>query len=1484
MARRVVLWAVAAMIIAVAVPAMAGPADWQAAATKAAALLGGTPAPAVDVAAALAAGPDDANYWLAVGVTVKSGADEDYWLPVLVNGQGADGSWGSALGTAGAVIGLAAANATAYASQIAAGANSLAAAQNADGSWVGDARDAYVLQALKAALASGGGGTEAYPVVTITTPLEGACLQPTVIFPITGTATDSGSDMNRTVVVFDSATVQDLTFANTGSKAVSATGTGVIAASPLGAVRAANVVTITTTAAHGLTGGSVVVASVVPVGTPIAASPGGAVRAANVVTITTNAAHNFVVGNSVVVRNVVAVGATNFNGTFTITTVPTAFTFTYAQTAAADTGGGGFCGMNFNGTFTIASVPTTTTFTYAQTGPNDTGGAGTWTYNMTAVADGAHSVSITAYDAGALWGVDLNNFQVDNTAPTLVTLGPLSPQATAYNAGQPYPALCIAADNQWREISWTRWFGLYGLNATAHDAGCGISSCSFRAQLVRTGFGMAPPGALLVTGLPKWSVFTSAPFSIPTVLLYANYAAVGNIYSSGNYGPGCTTMGYVTTGFELACPNAGFDYPYDYNTMLPQGNSAGFAGPTLAQTLVDMGAPRAIADSPTGAVRAGNVVTITTSAAHALLLGQAVTVEGVTAVGGTNFNGTFAVTAVPSGTTFTYAQAAANDTGGSGSCYGPGSQKLIAASPTGAVRGGPPIAIAASPTGAVRAANVVTITTSVAHGLVVSDGVIVAGVVPVGATNFNGTFTVASVPTATTFTYAQTAAADTGGGGACNVTRVTLTTTAPHNLVVGDAIRVQGVTSVGSSAIVTAVRAANVVTITTGAPHGLSRGGSVLVSGVVPVGTPIAASPGGAVRAANVVTITTTVAHGLTVGQTVLVSGVVPVGATVFNGTFAITAVPTATSFTYAQTAANDTGGGGSCGMNFNATFAITAVPTVTTFTYAQTGPNDTGAGGTCSTNFNNGSGNAATWAITLVPTPTTLCYTQLAANDTGGGGSCGSPGTNMAAGKYYYAIAFEGSENGVPKDNKVSTPSPIAGIVLPAASRVRIVNVETSPSTQCVTRRIYRSRDMAAHAGAGFAGLMTQVSALWENLGASTRAIASIVRTGGVVTVTTTTPHGVYGGNATIVIAGVTPTSFNGTFPTNGTVSATSFTYLQAGSNESGSGGTVASTSPNYTDTIANRNVGWTGGPAPAPYVDIDADLTPIGIPDMTNCASGPCDATMRGIVLSQSCSNYNTLKLLSRFWPSRGRYGPIALAVRATDFAGKTLDTATTNVTIVCPIFQDVQMTDWAWDDVERIRDAGITVGTGAWPDTSFPLKRLYTPDGSVTRRDQVVFIIRAMGIDLTSYTPPGTSIWLDVTTGDSAYKQICKAFDLGITQGCYYNPGTGQRKFCPNNRVTRAEMVTFLLRSLGQGADTAAPQEFGDVPPSHWAYGMMQRGYRWDAPGDGSRVLEGCKIVGGTKYACPDENVQRRQMAVFLCRAYVVPAVRVGPSNPW
>ena len=64
----------------------------------------------------------------------------------------------------------------------------------------------------------------------------------------------------------------------------------------------------------------------------------GAVRASNVVTITTIYSHHFSVGQSIRIGGIVD---SSFNGTFTVASVPTAKSFTYSQTGANATSGNG---------------------------------------------------------------------------------------------------------------------------------------------------------------------------------------------------------------------------------------------------------------------------------------------------------------------------------------------------------------------------------------------------------------------------------------------------------------------------------------------------------------------------------------------------------------------------------------------------------------------------------------------------------------------------------------------------------------------------------------------------------------------------------------------------------------------------------------------------------------------------------------------------------------------------------------------------------------------------------------------------------------------------------------------------------------------------------------------------------------------------------------------------------------------------------------
>ena len=127
----------------------------------------------------------------------------------------------------------------------------------------------------------------------------------------------------------------------------------------------------------------------------------------------------------------------------------------------------------------------------------------------------------------------------------------------------------------------------------------------------------------------------------------------------------------------------------------------------------------------------------------------------------------------------------------------------------------------------------------------------------------------------------------------------------------------------------------------------------------------------------------------------------------------------------------------------------------------------------------------------------------------------------------------------------------------------------------------------------------------------------------------------------------------------------------------------------------------------------------------------------------------------------------------------------------------------------------------------------------------------------------------IFADVPLDHWAASWIVRLYQAGITSGC----GTNPLIYCPEQSVTRAQMAIFLERGIRGPAyipTAATGTVFTDVPSSHWAAAWIEK-----LAADG--ITTGC---GGGNY-CPDNNVTRAQMAIFLLRskhgaAYVPPPV--------
>ena len=116
----------------------------------------------------------------------------------------------------------------------------------------------------------------------------------------------------------------------------------------------------------------------------------------------------------------------------------------------------------------------------------------------------------------------------------------------------------------------------------------------------------------------------------------------------------------------------------------------------------------------------------------------------------------------------------------------------------------------------------------------------------------------------------------------------------------------------------------------------------------------------------------------------------------------------------------------------------------------------------------------------------------------------------------------------------------------------------------------------------------------------------------------------------------------------------------------------------------------------------------------------------------------------------------------------------------------FVDVPSSAYYYEAVKWAAKKGITGGTG---DGAF------NPNGACTRAHIVTFLWRAAG----SPEPKSTVSFADVPAGSYYAKAVAWAVENGITLGI------GDGTFSPNATCTRAQSVTFLYRAMGTAPTT-------------------------------------------------------------------------------
>jgi LysM repeat protein len=557
----------------------------------------------------------------------------------------------------------------------------------------------------------------------------------------------------------------------------------------------------------------------------------GAVRAGGTTTITTTTAHGFNQGDTVIVSGV---SDNSFNGFFTIASVPSATTFTYAQTGASNsTSGGGNAGeasvtadqledlqqqlQNPDVVAAAFDYGTLTSFL-----------AQNFTFNVTPSTDANSETGVAMFpmipgikltdNAGT--NVSFSNFnQVSTNYQQMVQayFQLLQVQFQSRNSGNgnnTQEELAVE-DNllSMATIIFSQYFNMLmssGVKAASDllasypyqttgamsisDVGSAIGDYGLVSDPMRivspnqdqgvlsTGVFIPLPGVVhqilatdtlanIATSFQSQGAFNQSlePYSI-------NDLMAANLGTTGIFNPGAsvqfTNLNYTTQQNDtlnliivrLQLRTAGTT-AYSSITGL---STAVEALQRLNPGITNPNQQVAVSIASTGAVRGGGISTITTTAPHGLAVNGTVNVQGVS---DSTFNGQFTIASVPNPTTFTYEQS--NEPA---SASGGGTAGLLSIT----------LAVSIEQNGgAVRASGTATITTTAPHGFALGDLVAISGVTD---TTFNGTFQVASLPSATSFTCVQEGQDSTSGGGAVTSAAFSSAQGSTYSVVAGDTL------------------------------------------------------------------------------------------------------------------------------------------------------------------------------------------------------------------------------------------------------------------------------------------------------------------------------------------------------------------------------------------------------------------------------------------------------------------------------------------------------------------------------------------------------------------------------------------------------------------------------------------------------------------------------------------------------------------------
>jgi hypothetical protein len=257
---------------------------------------------------------------------------------------------------------------------------------------------------------------------------------------------------------------------------------------------------------------------------------------------------------------------------------------------------------------------------------------------------------------------------------------------------------------------------------------------------------------------------------------------------------------------------------------------------------------RAITKAVVAKKLVSNVATVYTKEAHGFSVGDSVFLRDIDSV----FSGNYTITTVPNSTSFTFAKDRST---------------------------------ARNVTGAILVSNNATLTTSEAHGFVEGEDVTIAGL----DQNYNGTYSITSIPSATTFSYTKTRT-DARGITSRSMTNdvATVTMGGTHGFVVNEVVAVSGMERTANQISLDFDNPFNGTFVIKSLPTTSSFTYDVprLYSSTITTTS----------RSSNVASITVAESIQASVGDTIVIEDLAN---TSYNGTFTITAVLSSTTYVF---------------------------------------------------------------------------------------------------------------------------------------------------------------------------------------------------------------------------------------------------------------------------------------------------------------------------------------------------------------------------------------------------------------------------------------------------------------------------------------------------------------------------------------------------------------------------------------------------------